>query len=127
MIVYFEDGPITNDSIFSETGEELIKVDAGMGYSHCHKKLRYIKDNCPSDTNVYTNSLDAFSNFWCWNNEKKMPMIYVRNKNGEWTLICELTNRELRYGLALEKLYVSGEFGNVELYGCIGNIQGDKK
>lgn len=117
MVVYFENGSITNESVYSETGEELIKVDAGMGYSHCHKKLRYIKDNYPSDTKVYTNSLDAFSNFFAWDDEKKIPMIYVRNENGVWTLIGELTNRELRYGLVLEKLYVNGEFGGVEQYG----------
>ena len=28
MIIYFEDGLITNESIYSVTGEELIKVDA---------------------------------------------------------------------------------------------------
>lgn len=114
MIVYFEDGSITNDSMFVENGEELIKVDAGMGYSHCHKKLRYIKDNYPFDTKVYTNSLDAFSNFWCWDNEKKMPMIYIRDDNGKWKHICEMTDKELRMCHNLEKLYVNCAFCNVE-------------
>lgn len=114
MIVYFEDGPITNNSVFLNNGEEALKVDAGMGYSHCRRKLRYIKDNYPFDTKVYTNSLDAFSNFWCWDDEKKMPMIYIKGKNGEWRLINELTDRELRMMHNLEKLYVSGVFCNVE-------------
>lgn len=114
MIVYFEDGSITNDSVFAETGEELIKVDAGMGYSHCRRKLRYIKDNYPFDTKVYTNSLDAFSNFWCWDDKKKMPIIYIRDENGKWKLIWEMTDRELRMGHNLEKLYVAGAFCNVE-------------
>ena len=65
MIVYFEDGSITNSAMYDENGNELIKVDAGMGYSHCRKKLRYIQDNYPFNTEVYTNSLDALSNFWC--------------------------------------------------------------
>ena len=114
MIVYFEDGEITNSSLYLEDGEEAIKVDAAMGYSHCRKRLRYIKDNYPFDIVVYTNSLDAFSNFWCWDDQKKMPMIYIRNESRKWSLISELTTRELRAGLNLEKLYINGEFGNVE-------------
>ena len=113
MIVYFEDGEITNASIFDENDNELIKVDAGMGYSHCRRRLRYIKDNYPFDTEVYTNSLDAFSNFWCWDGEKKMPMIYIRDEHGQWKLIWKMTDRELRIAHNLEKLYVNGEFCNV--------------
>lgn len=115
MIVYFENGSITNESLYSETGEEIIKVDAGNGYNHCRRRLRHIQDNYPFDTKVYTNSLDAFSNFWCWDTEKKMPMIYVRDENGIWSLISELTTRELRMAHNLEKLYVNGEFGYVEV------------
>jgi hypothetical protein len=114
MIVYFEDGSITNSAIFDENDNELIKVDAGMGYSHCRRKLRYIKDNYPFDTEVYTNSLDAFSNFWCWDDEKKMPMIYIRDEYGQWKLIREMTDKELRIAHNLEKLYVNGAFCNVE-------------
>ena len=34
MIIYFENGSITNESMYSDiTGEELIKVDAGNGLS----------------------------------------------------------------------------------------------
>lgn len=113
MIVFFKDGSITNDSLFID-GKEVLKVDAGMGYSHCRKRLRYIQDNYPFDTEVFTNSLDAFSNFWCWDDKKNMPLIYVQNEDGDWKFINELTNRELRIGHNLEKLYVNGEFCNVE-------------
>ena len=109
MIVYFEDGSITNDSLFFD-GKEAIKVDAGAGYSHCRQKLRAINKNFPFDTKVYTNSLDAFSNFWCLDDEKKIPMIYIRNENNEWALISERTTRKLRIGHNLEKLYTCGEF-----------------
>ena len=112
MIVFFEDGLITNNSLFFD-GKEILKVDAGAGYSHCRRKLRSIDKNFPFDTKVYTNSLDAFSNFWCWDEEKNIPMIYVRNENNEWTLISELTEKELRRAHNLEKLYVSGVFSNV--------------
>lgn len=115
MIVYFEDESIINDAMYSMDGTEMIKVDAGKGYSYCRRKLKYIKDNYPFDTNVYTNSLDAFSNFWCWDDKKKMPMIYIRDKNWQWKLISEMTDRELRISHNLEKMYVNGIFCDVEL------------
>lgn len=112
MIVFFEDGSIANNSLFFDE-KELLKVDAGEGYSNCRMKLKNIEKNLPFDTKVYTNSLDAFSNFWCWSEEEKRPMIYIRDENKNWTIISELTNRELRRFHNLEKLYTSGEFGNV--------------
>ena len=94
MIVYFENGWLNHHRALLETGEDLIEIDAGMGYNNCRRKLRYIQNNCPFDTAVYTNSLDAFSNFWCWDDEKKKPMIYIRDKNEKWKLICDMTDRE---------------------------------
>lgn len=114
MIVYFENGWLNHHRVLLETCEDLIEIDAGMGYNNCRRKLRYIKDNCPFDTAVYTNSLDAFSNFWCWDDKKKMPMIYIRDKNDRWKLICEMTDRELRMAHNLEKMYVNGAFCDVE-------------
>lgn len=114
MIVYFENGKLNYNRIFLETGENIIKIDAGNGYNSCRRKLRYIQENFPFDTKVYTNSLDAFSNFWCWDDEKKMPIIYIRDKNERWKLICEMTDRELRVAHNLEKLYVNGAFCDVE-------------
>ena len=110
MIIYFEDGDITNEAVYSTTGEELIKVDAGMGFTHCRNRLKWIDDNFPFDTKVYTNSLDAFSNYWCWDEQNKIPQIYIRNKNNEWKNITHFTNRELRRAMNLEKLYINGEF-----------------
>ncbi len=108
MIVYFEDGPLVKESPIPYKNH--FKIDAGMGYSICRAGLWNISKNFPFDTKVYTNSLDAFSNTWCWDEENKMPMIYVRDGNHQWRLISELTDRELRRGLNLEKLYVGGEF-----------------
>lgn len=114
MIVYFEDGMITNTAMFDEDDNEIIKVDATMGYSNCRRHLRYIKDNYPFDTEVYTNSLEAFSNFYCWDDNKGIPMIHIRDENGQWKLISEMTDKELRIRHNLEKLYVNGAFGNVD-------------
>lgn len=108
MIVFFEDGPIKDNDLFLD--EQMFKVDAGMGFSYCRDILWMINNNFSFDTKVYTNSLYAFSNCWCWNEEKQTPMIYVRDKNYNWKLISELTTRELRRAINLEKLYINGEF-----------------
>ena len=114
MIVYFENGWLNHHRASLETGEDLIEIDAGMGYNNCRRKLRYIKDNCPFNTKVYTNSLDAFSNFWCWDDENKKPMIYIRDKNEKWKLIWDMADIELRRAHNLEKMYVNGVFCDVE-------------
>lgn len=116
MIIYFEDGSI-RDKFLYVNGEEqkCIKVDAGFGFSNCRKDLKHIQKNYPFNTKVYTNSLDAFSNFWCWDTKKNTPMIYIRNKWNQWQLIDELTERELRVGHNLEKLYINGEFGHIDI------------
>lgn len=113
MIVYFEDGPVI-ESLYSDNGKRMITVDAGIGYSFCRKMLREIDENYPFDTEVYTNSLDALSNHWCWDDQKRKPMIYLRNSYGKWTLITYLTDREIRRHHNLEKMYVNGVFCDVE-------------
>lgn len=116
MIVYFEDGKLFDENrpvdLVDEAG--FIWIDARNGYSNCRKRLRTIKGKMPFNTKVYTNSLDAFSNFWCWDEEKKMPMIYIRDKNGNWVLIKDMTDRQLRIVHNLEKMYVNGIFCDVE-------------
>ena len=113
MIVYFEDGQVT-DSMYSDNGKRMKTVDAGNGYSCCRKMLREIEENYPFETEVYTNSLDALSNYWCWDDSKGIPMIYLRDSTGDWVHITCLTDREIRRHHNLEKMYVNGVFCAVE-------------
>lgn len=112
MIVYFEDDSIVDKPDPLDRGFmiPMIRIDAGRGFTYCRKMLWWITKNLPFNTPVYTNSLDAFSNTWCWDNEKGIPMIYIRNGDGEWTLINELTDKYLRRAVNLEKLYIHGYF-----------------
>ena len=106
MIIYFEDGKLLDHTCdFS--------LDAGNGYSHCRTMLWHIFKNFPFETTVYTNSLDAFSAGWCWDHDKNIPMIYIRDENKEWKLISEMTDRELRYAHNLERMYRNCEFCSV--------------
>lgn len=110
MIIFFEDGSITNESVYSVTGEELIKVDAGFGYTANYERLVAISERKEFEIRVYTNSIVALSNRWCWDEKNKIPQLYLRNKNNEWENVTHFTERELRQGHNLAALYVSGAF-----------------
>ena len=115
MIIYFEDGPL-NATDITDSDEYIPVVDAALGYSTCQSQLEYIKRNLSFHTKVYTNAMQAFSSYWCWDECKQAPMIYVRNRHREWTHISELTTRKLRVALNLEKLYINGEFSDLSYF-----------
>lgn len=114
MIVYFEDGPLTRGYSDKIVNTECFTIDAGLGYSNCHRFLTYVKKYYPFNRKIYTNFLGALSNSWCWDEEKKMPMIYIRNGNGDWTHIVNMTDKELHKVHNLEKLYINGAFRDIE-------------
>ena len=110
MIIYFEDGSITNESLYSVTGEEIIKVDAAQGCTSNYNRLVAIEKERDFDTRIYTNSLVALSNRWCWDEVNNIPQLYIRNQNEEWENITHFTEKEIRYAHNLEKLYMGGTF-----------------
>lgn len=111
MIVYFEDGVLSwLQHPLPPDVANCIWIDAGSGHTTCRNKLWEIYHEMPKDQRVYTNSLDAFSNTWCWDDDSKIPMIYVRTENREWRLISEMTDKELRFAHNLSKMYIAGCF-----------------
>lgn len=110
MVIYFEDGSIANESMYSATGEELIKVDAANGYTANYNKLVAIEKEKDFNTAIYTNSLVALSNRWCWDEENKTPYLYIRNKDGEWESATHFAYSNIRYANNLAKMYVGGLF-----------------
>lgn len=108
MKIYFEDGLLVNSKRLTIKPDFMI--DATIGVSECTNILDNIYFN-KKDSIIYTNSIIAFSNRYAWNSKLGKPEIYIRdNLNGSFTNICELTNRELRQGHNLAKMYIAGEF-----------------
>lgn len=110
MKIYFEDGELRHHTQIPF--EVDLVVQANLGVSQNIYILDQFAEHQP-DATVYTNSIFAFSNRYAWNEELKVPEIYIRaGEHMEFTRIDKLTTRELREGHNLAKMYVSGEFEN---------------
>lgn len=108
MKIYFEDGPLTATQSL-KLGCDYI-VNAATGYSDNEQTFKRIKDEEPN-ASVYTNALGAISNYYCWNDELKVPELYLRSsKTGEFVRVDSLTDRAIRMPNHLLNLYFSGAF-----------------
>ena len=108
MKIYFEDDQLVSAIRLPVRPDQII--DATMGYTNCENMLEDIKLNKP-DAVIYTNHIGAFSNEWAWNEELKVPEIYIRaGEHMIFTRIDALTERELRFAHNLEKMYIAGSF-----------------
>lgn len=106
MKIYFEDGRLNITSMPCDKHYHM--VDATDGFSRCFNELLYLKSTDDS-VSVYTNFIAALHNQFAWNKELKTPEIYLRRFNG-WVRIDELTDRELREGHNIEKMWITGAF-----------------
>lgn len=113
MKIFFEDG-ILNGS------DELpfircVIVNAASGVSRNISVLDQLAEDEP-DAIVYTNSIFAFSNEYAWNEELKVPEIFIRSgEKREFVRIDKLTTKELRYAHNLAKMYVAGSFDQTNI------------
>lgn len=108
MKIYFEDGDLVNSLLLPVPID--YKVDANRGVTANIMRLDLLNEKQPGAT-VYTNSIFAFNNMYAWNEELGVPEIYIRaGEHMVFTRIDKLTNRELRQGHNLAKMYVAGEF-----------------
>lgn len=112
MKIYFEDGRLRDcELLFFDYDYE---VDAKDGYMCNREELDGIKDTY-GGSKIYTNSLVALDNRYCWNDELKVPELYVRaGEEQDFVRVDELTNKEIRASHNLLQLYINGEFHSKE-------------
>lgn len=112
MQIYFEDGRLRDcELLFIDYDYE---VDAKDGYNCNREDLYSIKDTY-GDSKVYTNSLVALDNRYCWNDKLKVPELYIRaGEEQEFIRVDKLTNRDIQESHNLLKLYINGEFQGKE-------------
>ncbi|MBQ8234430.1 MAG: hypothetical protein IJZ36_02455 [Bacilli bacterium] len=120
MKIYFEDEELRLNDFYNEviykTSESLIVYDinASCGVSACINSARYLLAQNKSNIIIYTNCLELFNNRYAWNDELKVPEIYIRHKDTrEFVRIDTATERELKEGHNLARLYLAGEFSSV--------------
>lgn len=106
MKVYFEDGVLTYDT----APHMAFWVDAARGSNYCFNQAKYIQNSFVGNVSIYTNDLIILLNAseFAWNGDTFE--IYLRNTKGEWKLLKDLTNRELRQGHNIYRLWFAGEF-----------------
>lgn len=110
MKIYFEDGELRHYTQIPF--EPDLVIQANLGVSQNIDMLDWYAEH-KSGITVYTNSILAFSNKYAWNKELKLPEIYIRaGEHMVFTRIDKLTNRELRQGHNIMKMYMAGEFNN---------------
>lgn len=108
MKIYFEDGQLVTSSYLPI--DDYYAIDAKYGFNSNMAQLDTLQE-CEPNATVYTNSIFAFSNEYAWNDELKVPEIYIRaGEHMIFTRIDALTMRELRQGHNLARMYVAGEF-----------------
>lgn len=105
MKIYFVDGYIDR-RMKKHIADKTITVDAWLGLSVCKRNLDSLRK---LDCAVLTNSSLALDNKYAWNEELEVPELYLFT-DCEWTRIDKLTDRKLREGHNLMKLYLAGEF-----------------
>jgi hypothetical protein len=105
--VYFEDSKLLPISV-ADIGKYHV-VDATYGPTACEKDLAWYSRHCPQDI-IYTNYLGAMSFDYSWDKENDRCECYIRNSDGYWINIQNMTNRELRFAHNIPKMYIAGEF-----------------
>lgn len=108
MRIYFEDGLLVN--LQDVPDGPIIKIDATEGPRANQYSLMCAKEYHPTAA-IYTNSLIALANEYAWNEELKVPEIYLRaGEHMHFHRIDELTERNLRFAHNICKMYLAGSF-----------------
>lgn len=110
MIIYFEDGYMRFPYMPTDIRGAYHTVYAAAGYFACVQQLDKILETDDPLCSVYTNSIAALHNKYCWDDIYGC-LLYLRDKYGKWCPAADFTHRELRQPHNFMHLYQAGEFG----------------
>ena len=107
----------------AEVPDGSIDIDANDGVTDNVAMLDKLKRITENKGIIYTNQILAFDNEYGWNDELDCVDIYIRHPDkifGSWQRIDTLTDRTIRLGDNVGKLYLAGEFmkNDYENYVC---------
>lgn len=109
MKIYFEDGELKPNRHTAGV-DYLYSIDASRGYSSCRNILSYTKQAYPNDS-IYTNSIIALNNKYCWNDIENVPELYLRDiKTKKFVRVDNLTDKEIRKAHNLMCMYINNCF-----------------
>lgn len=91
---------------------QIYELDGKEGLRYNVKYAEKIM-NTFDDVIFVTNMTYFLNNAIVWNQEVKMPMVWIL-VDGKWQHINSLTDKELRHGHNLEKMYINGVFTDEE-------------
>lgn len=109
LIVYFEDGPLVKGirwRLFPQ-----VNIDAANGVSYNLEVAdATLEKNDDKTVVVYTNQILLLDSKYTYDTKTKMFHCYLKMEDGSWMNLEYLTDRELRPGHNIPKLYLAGEF-----------------
>lgn len=88
----------------------LDEFDAYYHYEMSEKVILYFKENYPEYQIIMTTHNTNLMN----NRIMRPDCLFILSQNGHLTPLCNATNRELREGHNLQKMFISGEFDDYE-------------
>ena len=109
LIVYFEDGPLIKDIIWRLYPQ--VNIDAADGVSdNLAAADKILEASEGTITIVYTNQILLLDSKYIYFEKGNKFCGYLRIKDGSWINLEYLTDRKLRPGHNIPKLYLAGEF-----------------
>lgn len=112
LIVYFEDGPLVENARWRLY--QQININATNGVSYNLEAADIALENSKDKIIVaYTNQILLLDSKYTYDMNTKMFHCFLRAKDGSWMNIEYLTDRKLRPGHNIPKLYLAGEFDDI--------------
>ena len=112
MKIYFEDGKLIGGVVpaTDNNNRRIHWINACRGSNYSFNFAKYLQTAYVDNVSIYTNDIIVLLNAGelAWNGDTFE--IYLRNAKGEWKLLKDLTNRELRQGHNIYRLWFAGEF-----------------